>query len=369
MRMAGEAFGIGKYITELTDELLKRNPLDLQYVLIFDKNFSKDAYDKYVKIYKDCVLLDAKYYSWAEQIKLPYHLSKLKLDLVHFPNFNVPIFGIPRFVLTIHDLIHHQYPGKKKKNFFHRLAYRAAINMACRHAVRIIAVSNTTKNDIIKTFQINPEKIAVIEEGVTDKFKLLVSLEKNDLELIKLGITKPYILFVGVWRKYKNLPLLSEVFTELNQAEYKNLQLVLIGEEDKNYPEIKQSVLKNKQGQNIIATGRIPEELLIKLYNRALCYVSPSLSEGFGLTSLEAQACGTPVISSDIPVAREILKSSAVFFNPYDRRSLKKTIARMISDPEHRQKMILSGLENSKKYKWSQTALQTEKLYKEILSI
>lgn len=96
----------------------------------------------------------------------------MKLDLVHFPSFNVPIFYPGKFIVTIHDLIHHRFPGKKKGRLLHRLAYRLIMNSAVKRAAKIIAVSEATKQDILATFRIPPEKILVIYEGVNAKFRI-----------------------------------------------------------------------------------------------------------------------------------------------------------------------------------------------------
>lgn len=365
--MAGEGFGIGKYITELADALLLRNSANFEYVLIFDRKFSRKQYEKYRSSGRQCELIDARYYSFQEQARLPGKLMSYGLDLAHFPNFNAPVLYPGNIVLTIHDLIHHRFPGVKKRNILYRWGYRTAIKAASMRAKKIIAVSESTKSDIIKMLHTKTDKISVIYEGVNPDFQPANEQTDPAEVLSKYGITKPYILFVGVWRKYKNLPLLSDAYRKMRDTSSHGAQLVLLGDADPHYPEIRTQVLRNKYSSDIIAPGKVPENDLIIAYQNASCLVNPSLYEGFGLTGLEAQACGTPVLSSDITVAHEILNGSAAYFDPVIATPLADLLKKILSDDQFRHKLSRLGLENSKKYTWAKTAERTEQLYESVL--
>ena len=366
MRMAGEGFGIGKYITELASALIKRKS-EFEYVLFFDKNFSAEAYNKFSKIHPHCRLIAARYYSLEEQIKLPAILSRERLDLVHFPNFNVPLLYPGKTVITIHDLIHHRFSGKRKKNFLYRWGYRTVINLAARKALQIITVSSASKNDIIRLLGISPEKVSFIYNGLAENFKPDLDLNKIETVKRKYKISKPYLLWVGVWRKYKNLPLLSQAFELVQNRLQGQLQLVLVGEEDGNYPEIKPLILKNRYSKDIIAPGRILEPDLIALYSGALAYISPSLLEGINLPALEAQACSAPLIASDTSVAREIFGDSAMYFDPREPQQLIERILEIFRNSALRQAFRKKANENSLKYRWEKTATETEGIYRKIL--
>lgn len=365
MRMAGEGFGIGRYITELTLELLRKKNHD--YILFFDEHFSKPAYTNFSQIHADCKLISAKYYSLEEQVFFPFILKNEHLDLIHFPNFNVPIFCPVPYVTTIHDLIHHRFPGRKKRNILHRIAYRAIIRNAVRSAAKIIAVSQVTKNDIIKLLDISPEKISVIYEGVSADYQKGTSPENDRRTLAQFGILKPYVLAVGVWRRYKNFPFLASAFADVKNKLRLPHQLVIIGEEDKSYPEIKQQTSGRFSG-TLLAPGKVPAFALPALYRSASCFVNPSLSEGFGLTTIEAQACGTPVLASDIPVSKEILGDSALFFDPQNAQSLSGALQKVLTQESDRQALGEKGYLNSQNYRWKKAAQETEHLYQQILS-
>ena len=367
MRMAGEGFGIGKYALDLFSALLKRKN-DFKYVLFFDKNFNSGEYEKFKNLGADCRLVSAKYYSFGEQVNLPRILNQENLDLVHFPNFNVPVLYRKKFVTTIHDLIHHRFPGNKKKNFLYRLAYRFIIWRAAQSAKKVIAVSKSTKSDIIKLLGTKAEKVEVVYEGVSNIYRRGVGYNQIESVKTKLGIVKPYFLFVGVCRRYKNLEFLAEAFAKWSRKIGNKYQLVLAGAVDKNYPEVAKRVHNLLNPQILIAPGKVSDEDLSALYSGSDGFINPSLSEGFGLPYLEAQSSKTPVICSDIPVAREILGNSVLYFDPYNIESLINVLDELSNNNSLRQRLVELGMNNVSAYTWDKAAEATELVYKKALS-
>ena len=366
MRMAGTGEGIGRYVAEVAERLTAMDKKN-QYVLLFSD--SKIAANFVSQLPRDQVanfqseVVASKYYSWGEQTKLILELRKLKLDLVHFPNFNVPIFYPGKFVITIHDIIHHYYPGKKKSRFFHRLAYKATIWTAVKRAAKIIAVSEATKKDLMNKFHVPENKVVVIYEGInetlSDKSDLLNSAQK----LQKYNISKPYILTVGVWRQYKNLPNLARAFDILREKYGRDYHLVLAGKIDGFYPEIQEEVYKIKNRGEIRSPGFIAEEDLPALYRNAKVFVLPSLIEGFGLTAVEAQAARTPVCASNIPVLREILGMGAVYFDPKNPLDMADKINLVLINQGKVEGLVDAGEKNARRYSWRTTAEQTLEVY------
>ena len=366
MRMAGDGFGLGRYIVELAKALLKRKS-EFEYVLFFDKNFNESTFRTFQKFHNQNKLVNAKYYTLEEQIKMPGILRKEKLDLVHFPNFNTPILYTGKFVVTIHDLIHHRFPGKKRRNFLHRLSYRYIIKQAVRNADKIIAVSQSTKDDIINLLDVESKKIEVVHEGIADNFTGEVDIARRTATLQKYNITKPYILAVSEWRRYKNLDFLIRAFLGSGDEILEKYNLVVCGKIDPNYPEVGRT-LDQANKDRVIAVGKVPEQDLVDLYSGARCFVSPSLVEGFGLTYLEAQGNQLPILASDIPVANEILGNSAFFFNPRDIKDLISKLNRLLSNEDLRADLIAKGRVNLQRFSWEITARQTEEIYRNILS-
>ncbi len=367
MRMAGEGFGIGEYASHLAQALIERNR-DFQYVLIFDRQFNQALADKFSKNGTEIVLTNCKYYSFQEQVRLPRLLWKLRLDLVHFPNFNLPFAYRGKYVVTIHDLIHHQVPGKRKKNWPYRLAYRAIIANAARSAKKIIAVSHATKNDIISILGTPENRIDVVYEGVTSSMYRRPDAETIDELCRRLGIDGPFFLSVGVWRRYKNYPRLTRAFNRFISNGSKAFQLVLTGDPDSNYPEVMSEVRRSLPTHALITPGKVSRQDLTGLYYSAFAYVHPSLFEGFGLPLIEAQTAGCPVAASDIPAAREIMKESAIFFDPLSENSITEAMDRIANDQDLRVKLKQDGDLNAKRFSWSKAAQETEIIYRSILN-
>ena len=163
------------------------------------------------------------------------------------------------------------------------------------------------------------------------------------------------------------MSFLVKAFNELGKEFLGMCTLVVCGKIDPNYPEIADSVTTEQKG-NIIATGRIPESDLRALYSGASCFVNPSLVEGFGLTYLEAQSSRIPVLASDIPVAREVLSDSAMFFNPNERRDFVDKLTNILQSENQRRDLVLKGVKNLERFSWQKVAQETERIYQEILS-
>ncbi len=372
-RMAGTGEGIGRYIEELVLHLSKID-FDNEYVLITNRDLElknsrlppacRQGRVGRAKSKFQIRKVSSPYYSWAEQTRFIWELMKLKLDLVHFSSFNSPIFYPGKFMVTIHDIIHHIYPGKKKSRWFHRFAYKLTIRSAVMRATKIIAVSEATKQDILATFHIPNSKIQVIYEGVKPNFFAQAPEEKISDVKKTYGISKPYILFVGVWRQYKNLPRLALAFDILKEKYKQDIQLVLAGKIDPFYPEIKNQVFGVKNYQDIKALNYVPDEALFALYQGARAFILPSLVEGFGLIAIEAQASGVPVIASQIPVLKEVLRDSALYFDPQNEQDMADKINALLSKNELAQGLIQAGRENATRFTWSKSAEKTLEIYK-----
>ncbi|HTL39320.1 MAG TPA: glycosyltransferase family 1 protein [Methylomirabilota bacterium] len=363
LRMLGGGSGIDRYITELTQEILNKDKQN-EYVLFFRTKEMSASYEKYNQ---KIVIADIAHYSLAEQLQFPGILKKQNLDLMHFPHFNVPLFYAQPFVVTIHDLTHTLFPGKKKSRFFHRLAYRAVFSNAIKRARKIIAVSESTKKQIMEYYSVSTEKIEVVYEGFNTMYKMIDKDQAFHAVAEKFGISKPFLLYVGVWRRYKNLPMLAQAFDKLKKLGL-DFQLVLAGEMDKFYPEIEKQVYEIQHADDLKAVGRISDEDLKLLYNAATLFVLPSLIEGFGLTALEAAACGAPIACSDIPTLREIMGQGAEYFDPNNLENMVEVISELLKNETRLEEMANLALSRSKHFSWTQAATDTIKVYEEARS-
>lgn len=313
---------------------------------------------------------------------MPVCLWREKLDLIHFPHFNVPIFVPGKFVVTIHDLILTHFPTRRATTlspviyYLKNLAYRLVIASAIRRAEKIITVSEFTKNDLISQFKVKPEKIAVTYEGVANLAKgrdsLFVTKLNNKEILAQYHIPNNFLLYVGNAYPHKNLEMLLKVFAKL-LGRKPGLRLVLVGREDYFYSRIHDNARSLNLWQEgnanspVIFPGYISDAQLEILYQEACAYVFPSLYEGFGLPPLEAMARSCPVVSSDKASLPEILGDSVLYFDPENEDDMLEKIERLLNDRELRNSLVIKGLEQVKKYSWWECANKTLAVYQQIL--
>ncbi len=389
--------GLGRYTQEVVDNIMKisgaeqtdsfenerigASGADFNFVIFL----SPENFDEFVcsgeNIKKVC--LRSRWYSWQEQIIMPYFVWRENLDLVHFPHFNVPILTPCRFVVTIHDLILTHFPTLRATTLnplvyrLKNLAYRLVIFSAIGRAQKIITVSEFTKTDLISQFKVSPEKIVVTYEGVANLAKgrdsLFVAKLNNQETLEQYHVGKNFLLYVGNAYPHKNLDTLLRVFAKLLPLK-PDLRLVLIGKEDYFYNRVHDGARalnlwqKDNINSPVVFPGYIPDAQLEVLYQEARAYIFPSLYEGFGLPPLEAMAKSCPVVSSDRTSLPEILGAAALYFNPENESDMLGAICRLLDDYALRQDLIARGLEQVKKYSWWECANQTLAIYRQVLS-
>jgi len=254
------------------------------------------------------------------------------------------------------------------KSKFRKWGYDKVFRSTVSKASKIIAVSNNTKNEIVKTFCVPENKIKVIYEGVDERLKII----ENDAIIKEVkqhyGITKPFIFYVGVWRNHKNLEGLISAFEKLKIDHKIPHQLVLGGQEDPHYPNIRETINKSSVKTDIITPGFISDEDLPKLYNACEVFVVPSFIEGFGLIGIEAQKCGAPVISTNTSSMPEVLQDAAIYFNPYNIDEMATRISQVLHNQDLRKNLREKGRENVNRFSWHACAKQTIKLYADALN-
>lgn len=348
--------GLGRYVQKLVDGITQTDKNNQYVIFLNEENFNsfKSANQNVRK-----VLLNARWYSLKEQYLVPLVIKNAKVDLMHFPHFNVPLWYNYKFIVTIHDLIIKHFPDSRATNlpgWEYKLklkGFEQILSHAVKKSEKIIVPSEFVKKDIIDNFASVPGKIKVIHEG----YFLEAGHYAVDIE--RFNITKPFLLYVGAAYPHKNLERLMRVFKKIN--EHKQYQLVLAGRKDVFYERLIDSA---NNDQNIIFTGYISDGELAGLYQKAEIYLFPSLYEGFGLPPLEAQAYKIPVASSNRSSMPEVLKDSVSYFNPEDEQEMLEKIRLVLTDKDIRQNLVAKGLENIKRFSWEKMVKETLDLYK-----
>ena len=257
-----------------------------------------------------------------------------KPEIIIFPAFIMPYFTRKKtkYITVIHDLCHLR---KDEMTKYSRFIFDLSTKVAIKKADIIVTVSNTIRQELIKKFNISPDRIKVVYNSIGEHF---INANINPEILEKYNIKKEkYILSVATLKKKKNIPQLIKAFESISDK-YPELKLVLVGgmgNEDRE---------KLTKHPNIIFTGYIPDDDLPTLYRNALIYVFPSLYEGFGIPIIEAQYSNCPLLCSDIPVFKEVAGEGAEFCKT-DHQSIAEKIEFLINNPTRRNELI--NLENN----------------------
>lgn len=364
-RMGGSInAGIGRYSFELLTELIKISPNDQFFVIYNQKNSDINDIASLKELGAELIPTNINHYSLAEQLYLYRLLNKLDLDLVHFPNFNVPILYKGKFVVTIHDMVHHKISGHKKSTKWKFYAYKYIIEQAAKRAVKIITVTNSAKKDIVELLNISPDKVEVIYEAPTEYQNLSPNIEKTKAKYL---ITRPYFLFVGTLERKKNVPMLTKGFDILINKYKVNMDLVVAGKVDKHYPDVKDKAMDIRNKNNLIFTDYVTNTDQMALYQGAYAFVTASMHEGFGLPGVEAMKAGIPLLASNIPVFNEVYDNAAIYFDPTDPDDIAEKMYLLISDTQFHQKMQRQSFERAQYFSWKKCAEETLQIYHSVV--
>lgn len=362
-RMGGSInAGIGRYSFELLKYLL-----DLkqdQYVVFYNPRNVNQADLKVIEE-KGAQLIPApfRHYSFGEQIQFPKLLNEFNFDLVHFPNFNVPIFYKGDFVTTIHDMVHHKISGHKKSRYWKFLAYKYIMNFAAKKSKAIFTVTESAKQEIIDCLNIDPEKITVTHlapdryEGDVTPFEILKE---------RYLLRRPYLLFLGALERKKNVIGLVRGFDAFLKKYKYDMDLVLIGRVDPNYPEIKQQCLEIPHKDNLVFTGFVSNADQAAFYENAFAFITASLHEGFGLPALEAMQYGIPVLATNSEVFNEVYDNAAIYFDGENPDDIADKINLLVSDQPFYESMQEKSVKRSNLFDWKTTAEKTNEVYHQV---
>jgi glycosyltransferase involved in cell wall biosynthesis len=269
----------------------------------------------------------------------------------HYSPFPCPCPTIP----TIHDLGYLSTPEQFTKKDFYQLTRWT--EQSLKKAKQIVAVSVFTKDEIVKIYNINPDKINVVYNGVGEPPQKIIKF-----------INPPYFAYVGTLKPNKNLPFLITAFAKYlhsNALKHHSAtapKLVIAGKKGWLFNDIFATVKKEKNTDSVVFTDYITEEQKWSLYKSAIATIIPSLYEGFGIPAIESQKVGTPVIASNIKVFTEILGSSALFIDPTNIDSLVQALEK-IQDKTTRNQLIKKSISTSSRFTWINSARSLQKLF------
>ena len=367
MRIAIDArklrdFGIGTYIRNILIEL-SRLDRDTEYVVLCrpDDIESGDVLGRNFRMVPEA----APAYSIAEQFRIPLALAREGVRLVHEPHYVLPPLLRCRSVVTIHDCIHLMFPQYLPSRFAYVYA-KASMWSASRKANKILTVSEASKRDILRFFDVPPEKVVVVYNAIDERFLAPADPERMDLVRQRYQLDHPFVLYVGNIKPHKNIERLIDAFGRARSQCPEDLKLIIIGDELSKYPALRQSVHKHKLDKHVRFLGFQPMETLAAFYRLARAFVFPSLYEGFGLPPLEAMACGAPVVTSNVSSLPEIAGGAALLIDPYDADAIANGITQAVNDEALRQDLIARGRERARSFSWTQSVRKIHQIYMDV---
>ncbi len=288
----------------------------------------------------------------------PIELFTGAIDIFHGLHFVLPPAKKAKRVLTVHDLTYLRFPHYFTDRALNERGYLHELPGGLARADAVIAVSSRTRDDLVELLKIPEAKIRVIPEGVDPHFFVFTDDERSAILRRQYNLTGSYFIFlVGTPEPRKNLK--RTVAAVMKAAP--DIPLVLIGP-----PEPLRKLLGQATGK-LLFPGIVPDDHLPALLSGALISLYPSLYEGFGLPVLESMACGAPVITSDRGSLPEVAGGCALIVDPEDTDAIADAISRLLHDGELRRSLISEGKARAAGFTWQKAALETYKLYKELV--
>jgi len=332
------------YIECLTKELVKIIPDNCEFYIFHNL---KNKYLTYKKSNVYEIILRSNSKMICDYVLGPIEINKLKLDVCLFPKDIIPMGIICKKIVTIYDLAYF-LPEYNAYKLIDTKYMQIMIPYSCKIADKIISISNNTKKDLVSLLKVDPKKVETIYLGSNIK-----KTSKKDCEKIlkKYNLKKKFIFYSGTISPRKNIVRLIKAFNKIQDTI--NCDLIITGTVLWNNKKEMELIKKNKR---IRLIGKVSKKELEALYTLAEAYIYPSLYEGFGLPILEAQACGCPVITSNVSSMPEVAGKGALLVDPYKVNEISNAIKKVIIDKELRQDLIKKGFENCKKFSWKKCA-------------
>lgn len=349
--------GIGQYILRLTQALAQINSEDSFVLFASRKDNTRIATQANFRR----VRLWTPSHHRFERLALSVELMPYALDLLHSPDFIPPLRARCPSVITVHDLAFLLYPRFLTRD---SARYYGQVDLAARQADHIIAVSESTKRDVIRLLGVPEDKITVIHEAAHPLFAPVTNPEALERTRARYQLPEKFFLFVGTVEPRKNLPTLLRAFRGLRDKYKSTASLILVGNRGWLADEVDRVIAELQLGDAVRFLGGIPNDELVYLYNAASAFVFPSFYEGFGLPPLEAMACGTPVITSNVSSLPEVVGDAALLINPENVDELTVAMSRVLADEKLRREMRDKGLKRAQLFSWERAARETLDVYR-----
>jgi glycosyltransferase involved in cell wall biosynthesis len=305
--------------------------------------------------------------SWRELLAFPAAMRKAKPDIVHIPHHDCPVMVPGKLVMTIHDCVHVKFPPENLSRI-RRFELYWRTRRALERASQVLAVSNSTRDDLVDIFDVDAGRISVIHNALDERFAPAAEGIDRKTVLERYQLHDPFILYSGRIRPHKNVHRLIEAFAVLkseltNDLRYHNLKLIVIGDELSHHQYLRLTVVRSGVQQDVRFFGFVPYAILRVFYQSAALFAFPSLYEGFGLPPLEAMASRTPVLASNTSSLPEVLGDAALLVNPENVFEIARGLKSILLEENLRDRLIEKGVKHITKFSWKTAAKQVVEAY------
>ncbi len=352
--------GIGRYTRDL---LLGLAELDVDLV-IFCQDGNKELVPEGRRF--NLVSSNAEPGSWLAGSAFARTVKSSAVDLLHIPGHLTVVPEDVPTVVTIHDVIPLIYP-RSIRSPVGRIRYRRLLEQALTRARLVITVSRISQSCLSAYAAIDPSKVRVIYNGISEHFYPVEDTETLADVRRSYGLPEVFALWLGGFRPEKNLEFLVQAWVRVLE-QHPELQLVLAGAQTDEYLKIRREVGRRGLEQSVHFPGFIRESDLAALYSAAKLFVFPSLYEGFGMPPVEAMACGTPSVVSNSSSLPEVTGHAAMMFNPTEHEQLVWCVDRLLRDDDLYETLRREGLKQAEGFSWGKAARETLRVYQQALA-
>ncbi len=346
--------GIGWFTYETLKRITTNHP-EVHFIFLFDRDFDQEFIfsDNITPIILSPQARHPFLFYWWFEFSVADFLNQYRPDLFISPDGYMSIKAKVKQLAVIHDLNFEHYP--KDVPFLVRKYYKHFFPKFARKASRIATVSEFSKNDIIKQYQIDPSKIDIVYNGCNDQYHP-INETTQQLTKQKYSQNCDYFVFVGALQPRKNISRLFEAFDKFKSTLPSTIKLVIVGEKYYWTSDIKRTFINMKFKDDVIFTGRLSTEDLKNVIGSALAMTYLPYFEGFGIPILEAMNCDVPVITSNVTSMPEIAKDAALLVDPFSTESMANAMLYIYKDDDMRKILIDKGRKRKLDFSWDKTA-------------
>jgi glycosyltransferase involved in cell wall biosynthesis len=312
--------------------------------------------------------------TFATYLEMHRTVNAHEVDLIHVPHtFWRPLVTRAPYVITVHDLLDYMYRARTN-NGMRREIHSYMTRRVMHKAARIFAVSNFTKRDVARYFEVSPAKIEVVYNALDESFQRGHSTPaEQDMVRGRYQVDSPFLLYTGRISPHKNVARIIEAFSALKaelakEGAYPDLKLIIIGDEVSKNPDIRRAVIRSGMQHEVRFLGYVSIDVLRIFFDMAKVFVFPSLYEGFGLPPLEAMAHGTPVVASNTSALPEVVGQAALLVNPENVFEISRALHRLLMDQPLRERLKAAGIEQAQRFSWETSVRRMIRVYEEVVA-